>query len=202
MQVILIRHGMTQGNREKRYIGVTDEPLCSEGVRQLMQWKQAGRYPVCDRVIVSPMARCVQTAQIIYPEIEKQSELLLKECDFGKFEGKNYEELKEDKTYIHWLSSNGQAPFPEGESVTGFKKRCVEAFNAILCQNLMVCAGRTADSHQSPETVAMIVHGGTIMSIMERYELSQKAYYDYMVDNGGGYVVDFDGSMIRIVHRL
>ena len=67
----------------------------------------------------------------------------------------------------------------------------------------MVCAGRTtADSHQSPETVAMIVHGGTIMSIMERYELSQKAYYDYMVDNGGGYVVDFDGSMIRIVHRL
>ena len=36
MRWILIRHGQTQGNRERRYIGCrTDEPLCPEGIAQL-----------------------------------------------------------------------------------------------------------------------------------------------------------------------
>ena len=30
-KLILIRHGMTAGNREKRYIGMTDEKLCPIG---------------------------------------------------------------------------------------------------------------------------------------------------------------------------
>ena len=32
MKVILIRHGATMGNQEKRYIGITDEALCDTGI--------------------------------------------------------------------------------------------------------------------------------------------------------------------------
>ena len=38
MTVYLIRHGMNAGNREKRYIGRTDEPLCSEGIAALQKY--------------------------------------------------------------------------------------------------------------------------------------------------------------------
>ena len=30
-RVYLIRHGLTEGNRLRRYIGRTDEPLCAAG---------------------------------------------------------------------------------------------------------------------------------------------------------------------------
>ena len=35
--------------------------------------------------------------------------------------------------------------------------------------------------------VAMVVHGGTIMSILEQYGVPQKSYYDWRVENGCGY---------------
>ena len=62
MEIILIRHGKTKGNLEKRYIGITDEPLTDEGAHELRQIK----YPDADIIISSPMLRCVQTAEIIY----------------------------------------------------------------------------------------------------------------------------------------
>ena len=33
--VYLIRHGKTEGNLKKAYIGVTDQPLCLEGRAEL-----------------------------------------------------------------------------------------------------------------------------------------------------------------------
>ena len=56
-RLILIRHGMTEGNREKRYIGTTDESLCEEGRRVLEKRKAAGEYPEADVVFASPMRR-------------------------------------------------------------------------------------------------------------------------------------------------
>ena len=38
MKVILIRHGATLGNQEKRYIGITDEALCDAGIEKLLPW--------------------------------------------------------------------------------------------------------------------------------------------------------------------
>ena len=37
MKVILIRHGATMGNQEKRYIGITDEALCDTGIEKLLK---------------------------------------------------------------------------------------------------------------------------------------------------------------------
>ena len=61
MKLILIRHGKTKGNREKRYIGKTDEPLEKNTVI-------VKKYPKTDIVISSPMKRCIMTANLIYPD--------------------------------------------------------------------------------------------------------------------------------------
>ena len=61
LKLILIRHGETQGNKLKRYIGKrTDEPLCPEAGNMLAQLA----YPEVQAVYASPMIRCTQTAGI------------------------------------------------------------------------------------------------------------------------------------------
>ena len=84
MRILLIRHGLTAGNKEKRYIGRTDEPLCPEGLAALGQCS----YPCCAALVSSPMQRCRQTAQILFPAQKIHICEALRECDFGDFEGK------------------------------------------------------------------------------------------------------------------
>ena len=70
-------------------------------------------------MIVSPMKRCIQTAELIYPKNQITQEVLLKECDFGIFEGKTYEELKDREEYQAWLDSGGTIAFPEWGGTEG-----------------------------------------------------------------------------------
>lgn len=183
MKLILIRHGMTQGNKEKRYIGTTDESLSNEGVSFLRESMKQGVYPFADRLFVSPMKRCMETAQLLYPALSPTVVQDFRECSFGRFEGKNYEELADDKEYLRWLGSNGTLPFPEGEAVETFKKRCVKAFRQCILD-----MGAFSETDGS---AAMIMHGGTIMAIMECYALPKKGYYEYQVTNGSGYTAEY-----------
>ncbi len=72
MRIYLIRHSMTKGNKEKRYIGMTDESLCLEGIQLLEERK--GMYPEVTYVYVSPMKRNMKTAEmILYGDDESRS---------------------------------------------------------------------------------------------------------------------------------
>lgn len=178
MEFFWIRHGMTEGNREKRYIGGrTDEGLCEEGKRALLTKKAAGSYPAVDKVYVSPMRRCLETAAIIYPDIEPTVISGFRECDFGEFENKNAEELSDVPAYQKWLSQNGscEAPFPGGETPQQFCERSVAALQEVL------------GSYTLPEKTAFVVHGGTIMAVFSAFDQQQKSFYEYHVDNGCGY---------------
>ena len=67
-------------------------------------------------VFTSPMQRCRESAQILFPDREKIEIPEWKEMNFGAFEGKNYEQLNGNPQYQAWIDSNGTLPFPEGES--------------------------------------------------------------------------------------
>ena len=64
--LLLLRHGETQANREHRYLGRTDEPLCTSGIEKLLLYKEQNRYPTVQYLFVSPMKRCQETAEILY----------------------------------------------------------------------------------------------------------------------------------------
>ena len=179
---ILIRHGKTAGNLEGRYIGRrTDEPLCEEGRAALMK-KCA---PHADCVHISPMLRCRETAEILYPGMPAAPVDGLQECDFGEFEGKNYAELNGRADYQAWIDSGGEAPFPGGESRAEFAQRCVAAFEEYA-------AGLADGTH------AFIVHGGTIMALMENFTKNPGSYFDFQVKNGEGYLLDMDGKYEKL----
>jgi len=182
MKWVLIRHGQTQGNLEHRYIGCrTDEVLCVQGIEKL----KGKIYPAVRRVFVSPMKRCIETARIVYPDVPMKVIEDFRECDFGDFEKKNYTELNGRADYQAWIDSNGEMPFPNGESRQEFASRCVKAFDELIERNLQ-------------EDCAIIAHGGTVMAIMESYAEPRSSYYDFQVKNGEGYVVNEDGSYIKL----
>ena len=186
-EFFLIRHGKTAGNLLGRYIGSrTDEPLCDEG-REGLAGKQL---PEIERLYVSPMKRCVETAEILWPEFDRKKIQIvtdLRECDFGDFENKNYKELSGNGDYQAWIDSNGTLPFPNGESMDLFKSRCLEAFAQIVEE----VSGAEQKWKDSGETgifrAGIVVHGGTIMAILEQYGYPKRAYFDYQVKNGCGY---------------
>jgi alpha-ribazole phosphatase len=178
INLILIRHGETPSNSFGRYLGRTDEELSEAGKEKVITNKLAGKYPKRELVFSSPMKRCIQTAELIY---NCGNPILIeewREMDFGRFEGKNYEELKEDRQYQAWIDSNGVLPFPEGESREEFQIRCKKGLKKLL-------GSLEQEEREVPPTAAAIVHGGSIMALLSAY--CGGDYFDYQCKNGEGY---------------
>ena len=119
MDIYLIRHGKTKGNLEGRYIGTTDEPLCEEGKQSLMQMADAKKYPAVEALFVSPMLRCRESAKILFPKQSISVVSDLRECDFGRYENKNFQELSGDADYQRWLDSNCRFRRAKSRAISG-----------------------------------------------------------------------------------
>ena len=181
LKIWLIRHGMTEGNRHQRYIGVTDEPLCEEGRKLLRKFT----YPKPQAVFVSPLKRCLETAAILFDDPKVRIIDQLAECNFGEFENKNYQELDGNEHYQSWIDSGGLLPFPGGESREEFKRRNVTGFQKAVNGCL----------RNGISLAALVVHGGTIMNVMEEYADEDRSFYDWHVQNGKGYEVEIDPEL-------
>lgn len=189
MEVIFIRHLPTPGNEKKQYIGRTDEVLSSGAVTSFhkkremyLKSQKEGKYPPfyppAEMIVASPMKRCVQTAELIYPGQKIVTEPKLRECDFGRFEGKTYEELKDDPAYIAWLESGGVLAFPEGEDQEAFRSRCAEGVRRRLQKGIT----------EKKKSIAFVVHGGTIMAALHRLAEGEHDFYDWQTGNGRGFL--------------
>ena len=142
------------------------------------------------------MKRCLETANILYPDLCPIEIPEWKEIDFGKFEYKNYQELKKEIEYQAWLDSNGTLPFPEGESREDFILRCEKGFIKMsqklskmmkeARENKKINKKQIYITKEIPRKVGIIVHGGTIMALL--YKHSGGNYFDYQVLNGKGYL--------------
>ena len=183
MSIAFIRHGATKGNIEKRYIGRTDEALSKTGIEQALKLKVCN-FPT-EYIFVSPMKRAVQTAEIVFPESKYIVEENFRETDFGAFEGKNASELSDNNEYRQWVDSMCTAPIPGGESITDFKKRCVEAFRKII------------EALPDNAEASFVVHGGVIMAILEAYAGKEGSFYDYHIKNGEFLLCRFENGKIE-----
>jgi len=170
IRLLFVRHGATEGNLQKRYLGRTDESLAPEGRRQMQIL--SGQGISADLVFSSPMRRARESAGILFPT---QTPVIVdgfREIDFGIFEGKTAEELWKTEAYQAWLATDGKGGFPEGETPMAFKRRCVSAF---LTLTQSIPEGKTA---------AFVVHGGVIMAILEALCSMGLGFYDYHMENG------------------
>ena len=177
----LIRHGMTGGNAEGRYVGRTDLPLSREGAAQISGLKKEHVYPAASAFFCSPMKRCVQTLRILYPEANPVAVGGFRECDFGEWEGKTAEEIAaSDDRFARWIAGNGEAVTPPGgESGGVFMQRVCAAFEKLV--EALMRSGTTS--------AVIVAHGGTLMSILSAYGMPRADFYDWMTEPGCGYTM-------------
>lgn len=179
MRCILLRHGKTAGNLEGRYAGRTDDSLCDEGIREL---SLAGSFPNVAQVYVSPMKRTLQTAGVLFPRATVQAIEGLREMDFGVFENKNFEELKDDPAYRQWVEGGCVSAAPEGEALSDVEERAAGAF----LQHIMPHAAL----HRI-DPIVIVAHGGSIMALMHRFAEKRGDSFEWHCPNGGGWRLDF-----------
>lgn len=186
-EMLFIRHGATEGNLERRYIGRTDEPLCREGVGQMETLREMGYAP--DLVFTSPMLRARQSAAILFPGVPCRIVDDFRETDFGIFEGKTAEELSGDERYETWLGTMCSATPPGGESADELRSRCAAAFRET--------AGAVPDGSRA----AFVVHGGTIMAVLEAFAEPKRDFYDYHIGNGECILCTYSGGKLTAVRK-
>ena len=185
-EVLLLRHGQTAGNALRQYIGATDEPLSDAGRAALSKLS----YPAAERVYVSPLCRCRETAAILFPGAEQCVVPGLREMDFGHFERRSFCDMERDAEYRAWIDSGCEAPIPGGESKAEFTARCCAAFSPVLTRH-------------GNDRAVFVVHGGTIMAILSRFGVPERGYYDWTAANGHGFLLSREeGGLLRLITEV
>ncbi len=172
----IFRHGRTIANDTGIYIGKTDYPLSENGKKELIEKTDEFIYPKVQRVYSSPLKRCLETSDILFPEREVIAVNDLRELDFGDFEGKCVDELINRNDYKEWLKG-GTAP--NGESIQDMTVRVFNALNQIIL-NMM---------SEDFTHCAIITHSGIITNMMTCFGLPKYDAKYLSCDAGEGFEV-------------
>ena len=114
MKLTLLRHGETDGSRRDLYYGAADIPALPESLAALHE--NAAAYPRAKRYYTSGLLRTEQTLAALYGDVPHVQLPGLREMDFGDFEMKSYQQLKDTPAYQAWIADVEHNPCPNGES--------------------------------------------------------------------------------------
>lgn len=190
LRIVLIRHGCTRFNLQKKYSGSTDVPLSKRGI---MDVKKARRHLAGEKIDViycSDLRRAIQTCKIIFPKKEFKKTRGLREIDFGIFEGLTHRQItrKYPKIYSAWLKDPFKVKVPRAESFADFQKRVNSAFKEII-------------EASSKKTAAIVCHGGTI-SVFINSILKKKDFWGHIPKSAGIIIIEYKkGKLFSISRR-
>ena len=105
MKVLLIRHGQTDFNRDKKYYGHTDIALNETGISQGKQLAAKLAGEKIEHIYSSDLVRAYEFAQIVCPKISIKKYSELREINFGLWEGLTHGELmtQYQEIYQRWI---------------------------------------------------------------------------------------------------
>ena len=177
MKLTLIRHGLTEANERRCYCGSTDLPLSEKGREALLAKPLV--IPAADRYVTSGMRRCDETLRLLCGGVPRRICRGFREIDFGAFEMRSYEELKDDPAYLNWISGDNEANVPPGgESGLQMRRRVRRAFQRVCRRDV--------------DTV-IVTHGGVIAAIMaDLFPGEGRSRYEWQSEPGHGYLLERD----------
>ncbi|MEE5992574.1 MAG: histidine phosphatase family protein [Oscillospiraceae bacterium] len=184
--ISLFRHGRTKANDEGIYIGSTDYPLTDMGCAELAGKLDQYEYPRVQRVYSSPLSRCTETAEILFPEVPLYLSPDLRELNFGIFEGKSALELVGRDDYRAWLKGGSpEIRPPEGESAEELCIRSYKAINTILLDMM-----ENDFAH-----CAVITHAGVISNLLACFGLPKYSATQLHSEAGEGFEILLTAQM-------
>lgn len=212
LELYLLRHGKTICNEKKLYCGTSDINLSENGKNELLEFKilsdfnieneekldkenkvtSSFKYPKCQKNYTSGAKRANETFEILYPENEYEIIKGFWEYNFGDFEMKSYDILKENKSYINWIMDiEGNVSDFNGESKVEYKNRISKTFKIFLNSCLI----------EKIKSALVVSHGGTIGTILELFYSNEKSFYEWQPKCGLGYklVVEYNADLTKII---
>lgn len=132
VRLLLARHGQTEWHHDNRYAGRTDVELTEAGRREAQALARRALEEDLALVVCSPLRRAFDTASFAAEAcgVELQIEDRLREIDFGEWEGRTLDEVREvDPASVEKFEQNpGEKPFPRGEPLPVAAQRALEVF--------------------------------------------------------------------------
>jgi broad specificity phosphatase PhoE len=145
--ILLVRHGETEWNLERRIQGHLDSPLTARGISQARGVGQlVGSLPdaAAVRIVTSPLGRARRTAQIIGEQLASFPELVaddrLREISVGSWDGLTYHDIALRRPGIFDGAGRHEWYFcsPDGDTYEGFAARVGEWLYEAAEQRLLV----------------------------------------------------------------
>ena len=176
-EIILIRHGETEWNSQKRMQGHSNSDLSSVGQAQIQALGQWMKNVPFDHIYSSDSLRAKQTAEAItqFSGNELQFDQRLREKNLGVFEGLTSEEARERHPEVFRLFKTAGSKYviDEGESTQQLQDRALEIVNEIRIKH-------------PEERVLLVTHGGFIRVVMKHsLGLSLETPTRFLIRNTG-----------------
>jgi len=161
LKFLIIRHGETVSNAEKRFSGHQDVQLTEKGIWQAQQLCHRLKDKNIDIAYSSDLKRAIHTARIVLGDrnIPLLQEPLFKEIHFGDWEGLKWEEIVDEdgeKEYSNWWKEPDIA-LPQGESLLDLKKRVQVGLDRVIQKHY---------EEGKKKTIAIVCHGGVAKMIV------------------------------------
>ena len=125
--IVLVRHGETDWNRERRYQGHADTPINEDGRSQAEELAELLAAEVVAALYTSPLRRARETAEIIAARlgVEPLDLDALREIDVGALQGLTIDEVKE--RYPEQSDQGRHSGWEDGETYAELERRVVPA---------------------------------------------------------------------------
>jgi len=185
-RLLLVRHGETEWNRQKRFQGQIDVPLNDNGKGQSTAAAEFLQDVELDLGVTSPMLRPKETAEIIlqyHPEVQLELIPDLQEISHGLWEGKYEGEIEAAYPGLLklWQTAPSKVQMPEGENLQQVWSRAIAAWQSIV-----------AKYNQQPKTILVVAHDAINKAILcHLFGLGPEHFWNFKQGNGAVSVIDY-----------
>jgi phosphoserine phosphatase len=189
LEVLLIRHGQTEWNRERKVMGSLPIPLNEHGRQQAETMRGLLQNTELTAFYTSPIQRAVETAHIIRGErdCEVVEASAVGEIDYGEWVGKSFEELIDHEQFKVYFTNPAQSQPPEGETLKDAKARAVSFVDQLR------------KKHETGRVV-VVTHADVIKILVVHYlGLGLNDIHRLRIDNGSMSLLMFDKQLARVL---
>ena len=135
-ELVLIRYGETDWNRELRWQGQTDVPLNPAGMRQAQAAAESLRGTNLEAIYTSDLQRARQTAEAVAAATgaHVRQDRRLREIALGAWEGMSFDEIhrRDGEALDLFRGDPANHRAPRGESVPEVRRRVLACLQEIL----------------------------------------------------------------------
>lgn len=190
-RLLLVRHGETDWNRQKRFQGQIDVPLNDNGRSQAGQAAEYLKAIPLRYAVTSPMLRPKETAEIIlqhHPDVQLELEDNLREISHGLWEGKLESEIEAEfpGELQRWQTNPEAVQMLEGENLQQVWERAIAAWDAIV---------ESAINRPEPGITLVVAHDAINKAILcYVLGLGPANFWNFKQGNGAVSVIDYAGA--------